>query len=292
MSESITALIAERVESANFKLPVFNQVALEVQSAIKSEADLKEIEKLILKDQALASEILRVANSAFFAGLAKLNNIQQALVRLGLNRVLSVVMLAAQKQAFKATHPFLVQLMLKLWQQASASAGACRWVALKAGYRDLAESAFLAGLLHDLGSLVILKVLDDILQNGTKKTKGGEEAGESGASAAPDLTESVILEVIATLHCEYGYRVMESWQFPPEYAVVARDHALPGFESQNTLLVIVRLVDAACRKAGIGMDSDPELVLEALPEAQSLGIRDVHLAELEIELEEFVEQFA
>lgn len=277
MSESITALIAERVESENFKLPVFNQVALDIQTAINADADLKDIEKLILKDQALASEILRVANSAFFAGLAKLSNIQQALTRLGLNRVLGVVMMAAQKQAFKATHPFLAGLMLKLWQQASASAGACRWVALKAGYRDLAESAFLAGLLHDLGSLVILKVLDDILKKG---------AGDA------ELTESVILEVIDTLHCEYGFRVMESWQFPPEYAVVARDHALPAFDAQNTLLVIVRLVDAACRKVGIGMGSDPELVLEALPEAQSLGIRDVHLAELEIEIEEFVEQFA
>ena len=109
MSESITALIAARVESSEFKLPVFNQVALDVQKAIKSEADLKDIEKLILRDQALASEILRVANSAFFAGLAKLQNIQQALVRLGLNRVLSVVMMAAAcLSSFFLSSPVLV----------------------------------------------------------------------------------------------------------------------------------------------------------------------------------------
>jgi HD-like signal output (HDOD) protein len=275
MSESITALIAAKVESTDFKLPVFNQVALDVQAAIKAEADLKEIEKLILRDQALASEILRVANSAFFAGLAKLQNIQQALVRLGLNRVLSVVMMAAQKQAFKATNPFLAGVMTKLWQQSAACAGACRWVAIKSGHRDLAESAFLAGLLHDLGSLVILRVLDDI--------------GQSESSL--ELSEPVILEVIDTLHCEYGFRVMESWQLPPEYAIVARDHALEHYDTQNTLLNIVRLVDAACHKVGIGLECDPELVLEALPEAHALGIKDVHLAELEIELEEMVEQF-
>lgn len=276
MTLSITQLIAERVEREDFKLPVFSQVSLQVQEAIRKDADLKDIEALILKDQALASEILRVANSAFFAGLAKLQSIQQALVRLGLNRVLSVVMMAAQKQAFQARHPFLAELMVKLWQQASACAGGCRWVALKAGYRDLAESAFLAGLLHDLGSLVILKVLDDICR----------------AEQAPELTEAVILEVIETLHNEYGYRVMQSWQLPQEYAEVARDHSRELGDGASVLLMIVRLVDAACSKVGIGLESDPELVLEALPEAQALGIRDVHLAELEIELEEMVAQFA
>ena len=275
MSESITSLIAARVERADFKLPVFNPVALEIHKAIQQDADLKQIEQLILRDQALASEILRVANSAFFAGLAKQTSIQQALVRIGLNRVLSAIMLAAQKQAFTAKHPFIAEVMLKLWQHAAASAGASRWVALKAGYRDLAEPAFLAGLLHDLGSLVILKVLDDICR------------GEN----SPELTEAVILEVIDTLHGEYGFRVMQSWHLPQEYAVIARDHMLPGYDAQNTPLTIVRLVDAACRKVGIGMLSEADVVLEALPEAQTLGIKDVHLAELEIELEEMVEQF-
>lgn len=276
MSESITALISARVDSEDFKLPVFNQVALEVRDAIRKDADLKEIERVILKDQALASEILRVANSAFFSGLAKVQGIQQALVRLGMNRVLSVVMLAAQKQAFKAAHPFLAQVMVKLWRHAVASAGACRWVAQKAGYRDLAESAFLAGLLHDLGSLVVLRVLDDICRTDN----------------APELTEAVILEVISSLDSEYGFKVMEAWQFPPEYCIVARDHSRETFDSGNVLLMIVRLVDAACAKVGIGLATNTEIVLEALPEAQHLGIRDVHLAELEIELEEMIEQFA
>jgi len=275
MSESITSLIARRVEREDFKLPVFNRVALDIQAAIDGDADLKTIEGLILRDQALASEILRVANSAFFAGLAKMNNVQQALIRIGLQRVLSVVMLAAQKQAFTAKNPFLAQLMDTLWQHAAASAGGCRWVALKSGYRELAEPAFMAGLLHDLGSLVILKVLDEI----------------SREENAPEFTEAVILEVIDSLHNDYGFRVMQAWQLPADYAVVAREHHAATPDLGNPLLVIVRLVDAACRKVGIGMASDPDLVLEALPESQTLGIKDVYLAELEIELEDMVEQF-
>lgn len=275
MSDSITSLIAAKLASDDFKLPVFNQVALELQQALREDVDLKSIEKIILKDAALASEVLRVANSSFFAGLAKLQSIQQALVRLGMNRVMSVVMIATQKQAFKAKDPFITQVMKKLWEQAIASAGACRWVAVKYGYRNLAEPAFLAGLMHDLGSLVVLKVLDELTQSGQ----------------AADLTEAVILEVIDSLHTEYGYKVMQGWHLPPEYAVVARDHHLDGVDGQNVLLQIVRLIDAACSKVGIGLCSNPDLVLEGLPEAHLLGVKDVHLAELEIELEEMIEQF-
>ena len=276
MSESITALIAAHVNNKDFKLPVFNPVAMEIQQAIHTEAELSTIEALILKDQALATEILRVANSAFFAGLQKQQTVQQALVRLGIKRVFSMVMLAAQRQAFTAKLPYLNDVMQELWQHTAASAGTCRWVAIKCGYVELAESAFLACLLHDLGSLVVLKVLDEI----------------SASGEMPELTNAVIVEVIDSLHAEYGFKVMQSWELPHQYAEIARDHHRSNVDSGNVLLQIVRLVDGACRKVGIGMTYGPELVLEAMPEAQTLGIKDVHLAEMEIELEEMVEQFA
>lgn len=275
MSESITALIAAHVNNKDFKLPVFNPVALEIRRAINAEAELPAIEAMILKDQALATEILRVANSAFFAGLQKQKTVQQALVRLGVSRVFSLVMLAAQHQAFTAREPFLNEVMHKLWQHTAASAAICRWVAIKCGYPDLAESAFLAGLLHDLGSLVVLKVLDEI----------------SASEAVTELTSAVTLEAIESLHAEYGFKVMQSWELPHQYAEIARDHHLAAADSANVLIQIVRLVDGACRKVGIGMSHDPELVLEAMPEAQTLGIKDVHLAEMEIELEEMLEHF-
>jgi HD-like signal output (HDOD) protein len=273
-SRPIIELIAERIARDDFKLPVFNPVALEIQQTIEQDADLEEVEKLILKDQAIASEILRVANSSFFAGLSKLQNIRQALARLGVNRVFSLVMIATQKQAFRARNPFLASLMVRLWQHAVASAGACRWVAVKAGYGQLAESAFLAGLLHDLGSLVNLQVMDEVAHE----------------PAMEELTEGVIQEVIDTTHTGYGFQIMQRWNLPEEYALAARDHHLEN-PDHPPLIQIVRLVDAACKKVGIGLTRDPGLVLETMPEALVLGIKDVHLAELEIELEEMIHQF-
>lgn len=273
MSDSIKTLIEKHVGSDEFKLPVFSQVALEIQQAINSDADIEAIESIIRKDQALAAEILRLANSAFFAGLSKQKTIQQALIRLGLKRVFSIVMLAAQKQAFQARNPFLNEVMESLWKQAAASAAGCRWVAQRCGFQELAEDAFLAGLLHDLGALVVLKANDEILNDGI----------------ASDMTTDVMKEVIDSLHTEYGHRVMLEWELPQEYAEVARDHHAAETARSSQLLHIVRLVDAVCRKVGIGLTHDPDLALEGLPEVQHLGIKDVHLAELEITMEDMAQ---
>jgi len=272
MSESIRTLIANRVESEEFKLPVFSPVALEIRNAISGDADLGVIERVILKDQALAAEVLRLANSAFFAGLSKQKTIQQALMRLGLSRVFGIVMMVAQRQAFQATNPTLGSLMEKMWQHAAASAAGCRWLALRCGFHEIADDAFLAGLLHDLGSLVVLKANDELLVNGS----------------APDMTLEVMKEVIDSLHTEYGHRIMQEWELPQQYVEVARDHHVAEASSTNQLLHIVRLVDCVCRKVGIGVEHDPDLALDGRPEVKHLGIKDVHLAELEIELEDMM----
>lgn len=270
MSESITSLIKAKVDSDDFTLPVFSPIAMEIRQAIDNDATIGEIELLILKDQSLAAETLRLANSALFAGLARQKTIQQALVRLGVKRVFNFVMLASQQQVFTARTAFLNDMMKAMSEQSAASATACRWVAMKCGYGDIAEDAFLAGLLHDLGSLVVLKAVDEITSSGELE----------------DLSTDVIADVIDSLHAEYGFRVMQSWELPAEYAEIARDHHQPAKSADNALLHIVRLVDAACCKVGIGMVHNPDLPLEALEETVFLGIKDVHLAELEMELED------
>ncbi len=58
------------------------------------------------------------------------------------------------------------------------------------------------------------------------------------------------------------------------------------YDTSNTLLLMVRLVDMACRKVGIGLHHDPSIVLATTAEAQALGAKEVVLAELEIMLED------
>jgi HD-like signal output (HDOD) protein len=104
------------------------------------------------------------------------------------------------------------------------------------------------------------------------------------------VSENLMQEVLETLHCDMGYRLMLKWELPEQYARVARDHHAMEFEEADVLLNIVRLLDTACKKLGIGQAADADIVLAATQEAQTLGLKDIKLAELEVMLEDAVEQ--
>ena len=157
-----------------------------------------------------------------------------------------------------------------LWRHSLGCALGTKWFAEKTGYRELAQEGLLAGLLHDIGQLFLLKVLEDV------------QASEPQLS----LSKPVIFEVLQHMHVEQGAILMQHWNIPELYGEIVRQHHDETYDTSNALLLMVRLVDMACKKAGIGLHHDPSLVLATTAEAQALGAKEVVLAELEIMLED------
>jgi HD-like signal output (HDOD) protein len=271
-AKPLQELIAEQIAAGDLQLPVFNPVALRLQQALNDDdITIEDIEAIIMEDQALASQILRMANAAFYRGLSQIATINRAIIRLGAQQVANLAMVVAQRQSYSSDSPLLSRYMKMLWGHAFASAIGCRWLAQRCGYMSQAEVGFLAGLLHDIGKLVILKVLEKLCENDAQLT----------------LADSTVLEMLdSALHTEHGYNLMQTWNLPEQYSVIARDHHLATADNGDTLLLIVRLVDRACNKLGIGTCHEPELVLAATPEAHLLGLSEIQLAELEIQLED------
>ena len=265
-------LIEEQISSGDIELPVFNPVALKLQQALNNDdITIDQIEALIMEDQALAGQILRMANAAFYKGLSEITTINRAIVRLGAQQVANIAMMVTQKQNYQSDSPLFGAHIEPLWQHAFASAVGCKWLAQRCGFAGQVEIAFLAGLMHDIGKLVILKVLDKIVAD--------NNASLFGPAAVREILDSA-------MHTEQGYTLMQSWNLPEQYCAIARDHHLETPTSGDSLLLIVRLVDQACRKLGIGTDHDPELLLAASAEAQQLSLTEIQLAELEIQLED------
>ncbi len=79
---------------------------------------------------------------------------------------------------------------------------------------------------------------------------------------------------------------MKSWNLPETYCIIVRDHHLEKFEPNNFILPIIRLADMVCNKMGFGLNIDPSLELSSTPEAKFLGLSEIDLARLEIELED------
>ena len=270
--KSFIEIVDTHLASSNARLPVFNTTALRIQQEIaKDESDLQLIEKLIVSDQALTAKVLSVSNSSFYKGLQQVSTVRNAIVRVGINEVSNIVMLITHESNFRSKDPFVQGIMRKLWRHSVACAMGSNWLAKQCGLHSLAHEAFFAGLLHDVGMLFILTVIDDLKHSNEIEIQP---------------SDALLVEAMNTLHTHHGHSLMSHWNLPEKYSQIARDHHQEEFDGNNLLLALVRLADMACCKLGIGLDKDPSLVLIASPEAETLHISEVDLARMEIMLED------
>ncbi len=272
MSEkSLTELIDEAIASGSIALPVFPRAVNELRNALKDEnRSLDAIAEQISMDASLASQVLRVANSSFYAGLSKINTIKQAIVRLGIARVVQIATLVMQKGLFSSKDPATKQFMSKLWQHSVAVALGSAWLAKRLAFDALEEEAFMAGLFHDIGELLLLKCLEDLrIKN-----------------PSMNLSEDLIHEIIDGQHEQKGAWLLQSWELPETYVSVAASHHHPLTEETGTVELMVRIADMVSYKLGIAPRKQPELTVSSTEEASRLGLSDITLAEMEIALED------
>ncbi len=275
-SESLLDRINTLIEADKITLPVFGRVALQLRQIVANpNHDAYEVERLIAGDQALAADLLRTANSAFYGGLASIRTIRNAIIRLGTRQVTQLVCLASEHAKYKARDPQLSAMVQRLWRHASSTAMAAQWLAKRLHLLEIEEECFMGGLLHDIGQLLILRAIDEI---------------KEGDGQNLMLTPAVVQEVLAAAHTELGYHLLCRWNLPEIYRRIAKMHHVEEFDSADLPLVIVRLANEASNKLGFGLNPDQTLDLAATPEAQVLNAGEVLLAELEIALEDEVEQ--
>jgi len=272
MSNSLMDMIQQHLESGKTTLPPFDAAAQRIQGEIaREDPDVGLVERLIVRDQALTGEVLRMANSAFYQGLVKVSTVHSAVVRLGINEVSNIVTLVTQKKNFRSKDPNIHAVMKKLWRHSVGCAFGAHWLARQSGFRSLLHEAFFAGLLHDIGKLFILTVLEDL-----------KRADKIRLQPSPALLN----EVLDTLHCQYGRALMRKWNLPEHYCNVAGSHHDEEFDPRDYHQLMVRVADQACNKLEIGLNPGRTTMLEALPEAKLLGLSDIDLAQLEIFLED------
>lgn len=260
------------MESDKVTLPPFNKTALRVQQEIqKQDVHIGKIEKLIIADPAMASQVLKVANSAFFRGLSKVMTIRDAIVRMGMDEITRMVLILSQRQLYETKDLFIKNYRNLLWQHALVCALTSQWAAREAGFEDLTQEVFFASLMHDIGKLFLITVVEKI------KT----------AKDVPFVpSKSVINEIIKSQHTEQGYKLLKKWNIPEKYCQVVREHHNDKFDTNNVPLVILRLVNKTARKVGVSIEKEGEDTVNIAAEANFLGFSEIKLAQLELQLED------
>ncbi len=268
---SLVELIEEYIERGDIVLPVFNSAAMRVQQElVKKEPEMRTLVNIVSGDQSLSSQVLQMANSSFYKGLAEVLTIRAAVVRLGIGEVGRISLISAAQNQFQSKDKEHRQIMRRLWQHSVGCAMGARWLAKRSGFEDLEGEAFFAGLFHDVGKLFVLMIIEQL-----KKKSSGLRT-----------SSALLSEAMTSLHSRQGYSLMRKWSIPEKYCVVARDHHLDSIDGRNFLLALVRLANMACNTLGIGIVKYPELVVSSTEEAHMLNLSEIDLAELEILLED------
>lgn len=269
---SLLQMIDEAIASCDVALPPRSHAAARLHEALgRDDGDIGEIIDILETDPALTAGVLRVANSSFYGGLSAVTTVRAAVVRLGGPEVTRLALAVLEKGAFTVSDPELAAAMDPLWDRAVGVAMAARWLARRLGYDTLQNEAFIGGLLHDIGKLVLVTVCDRL------RTAGRIDRPIPGP---------VFAEILDAGHCRHGAALLQQWGVPPVYRDLAASHHAETVDERDTLLLIVRLADLACRAAGIGGAADPSVNLCATAEAHALDADDILLAELAIMLED------
>lgn len=265
-------MINAQLDSGKVPMPVFNACAHQIQLEIsKQDPDIRQLAKLIMQDQALTGHVLRIANSAFYRGLSEVTTVDNAIKRLGIKEVTNIVLLVTQKSNFASQDPFFKELLDTLWRHSVGCALGSFWLAKRLNLKELTQEAFFAGLLHDMGKLLILTVIDHLRETGK-------------IDKCP--TTEFINQVMRDLHPSKGHQLLTTWNLPQRYCEVVAQHHAERFDTKNHVLVMVRLADKTCNKMEIGLNVEPSMMLMATEEAAILGLSDVDLAELQVKIED------
>lgn len=158
--EKIKELLNERIISGHLDLPMLPKVTGAVISLTQDESsDMTSLAELVQKDQALASRVMKIANSPAYCGVNPLNSLQQAISRLGM-KVISEVALAASVGAKVFNVLGFESVVSYMWKHSLASSAWAKEIA-RIRRRNV-ESAFMCGLLHQIGKPVVLQTIVDI----------------------------------------------------------------------------------------------------------------------------------
>jgi len=203
-----------------------------------------DLHRIISHDPALVAGILKQVNSSYYTRSTKVDSVERAIVLLGYGAVRNLALSATVGKLFPPVD-FCTHFGARdVWMHCIAVATVAREMARQ--YRkSIAESAFLAGIVHDVGLLVELQVCPDLLRKVCEKATAGE---------APFST--LEMELIGCTHAELGAALARRWGFPDLCYAAAAYHHYPSMADpeQQPLVSLIYAADTLCCDDAIAFD--------------------------------------
>ena len=213
------------------QLPSLPAVVAQVLAVMRDpQFSLDELVATLSLDQALSARVLQLANSPFYGVSGRVNSIRDGISILGLRQLGTLVLAAVLTRSFERLHGKALKLDV-FWRHAIACAVGSRALARSLGLDEAA--AFTAGLLHDVGRLVLDSCYPVEMQR-TIEWAAQEDVSHCQAER----------QMLGVDHSEIGGWVCEHWRFPSDVVEAIRLHHHPVPRSQPGLVDVVHVGDA------------------------------------------------
>jgi HD-like signal output (HDOD) protein len=221
----LSSKLVEQLRTTEIRIPPYPAVALSLDKLSRDpRSSVTDVANIVATDAALAATVLRYATSASLKSSAPVT-LEAAIRKLGLDELIRVVI--ATTVGVAATAPGSLSMLRRdQWRRSLLSAMFCRELAQRRGVAP--DQAFLAGLLHDFGAVVVLACLESF-----------------GIGKLPVLSESTWRRMVEDLHVEFGLVVVSRWQLPEPIKEVVANHHTPHHSARayTPLVQLVAIVD-------------------------------------------------
>ncbi len=206
----------------NVQLLSMPEVCLRIQQlADDPRADMAELGQLVIQDPALTMRLLKLVNSAYYGFPGKVDTISRAVNLVGIAELRNLTLAMAAVEVFGGLENENFD-MLGFWRHSVYCALVARYLAKQARVLH-AERLFIAGLLHDVGRLLIFSLLPEESARIQQRMDQGEEV------CAAERSE------LGFDHAQVGYELLSLWQIPKELRIAVAFHHLPEVTEEARL---------------------------------------------------------
>lgn len=233
-------------------LPVLPDVYEKLNNSLNSErANARDIANVLEQDPVMAAKIMQLVNSAYFGLSREINRIQEAVTILGVRMIRDLVLTSHLFESYPQTDDWKSFSFKQIHQRSMAVARAAQHIARAAkADRHVQAQAFLAGLLHDFGVLVL-----------ASHNPADYHRIISKASLMEQPVYAIEKLELGVTHAEAGAYLLALWKLPPRVIEAVLFHHFPkanpsdGFTPLTAVHVADALLPPATSVVGCDMSS-------------------------------------
>ena len=228
-------------------VPSMPSVVMELRKYLNDpDVSFDELARVIEYDPGLTVNVLQLANSAYFGWTRTINTVKEAIARLGTNRVFQMVLCMSVAPLVRKPIKGYDTDSEGLWQHSIATAMCAEQLVEILGLENM-EEAFTAGLLHDMGKIVL----------GTFVEIDDAPIKEIVTSDGLSFNEAEQM-VLGIDHAEVAAELLRAWNLPESTVASARWHHQPrnAPEEYQQLVDLIHVADFLCLNFGFGVGND------------------------------------